>query len=109
MSLAIMIDDQEPGGLYVCVSGEASYETYWCPAIKALELKWAPYFQAGCSFGKEDWPEVSQEISQTRNWILRNLCEEGNPRYEWFCCRFDSIISEVELYFQSDGRQLWIG
>lgn len=36
MSAAIVIDDDYTDDFYVCVSGESSYEKYWCPAILCI-------------------------------------------------------------------------
>lgn len=39
------------------------------PAIEALGLKRAIYFQGGHIFENKDWPEVKAEMSQIRDWI----------------------------------------
>lgn len=109
MSVVIMIDDENTEDFYVCVSAEASYEENWCPAIEALQLKWAPYFQGGCFFDGKNWPEIRTELRQIEEWILVNRCKEDEALRMWYCQRFEDIISKVDEHFASDGRRLWIG
>lgn len=109
MTVAIMINDDKSDHFYVCVSTESSYEKYWCPAIAALGLYWAPYFQGGCVLEQEDWPQIKTELLLIEEWIRTNLCEHDNDLNQWFGQRFEDIISQVEEHFKSDGRRLWIG
>lgn len=111
MSVAIIIDSEEYEDFYICVSGEASYMKYWCPAIEALglALKWAPYFQSGCTFDKKDWPRIAKEMLLIKDWILTHLGEEEKQQAAWFCDRFDQIINQVNAHFMLDNRRLWIG
>lgn len=77
------------------VAPQHVFAEIWLPAIKALDLKWLPLFDAGYPFLKIDEDTILDIINEFKE-LREYFAHSENDTLSHIIIRFDKIISALE-------------
>ena len=109
MSVALSIQPRGTSGAAartVPVATQDVFKRYWLPGSEALGLKWVPLFETGIPLGKDDIPDVLQELRALHSWTRVQAPETG----AMIGARLERLITELSALVESlEQVEVFIG
>ena len=102
MSVALSIQPRgTPGAAprIVPVATQDIFQRYWLPGSEALGLQWVPLFETGIPLGKDDVPDVLQELRALDDWTRVHAPETAaviGVRLEGLIAELSGLVGTLE-------------
>lgn len=106
VELTIKSDKAENGLDGVPIATNAAFKEFWLPGCSALNLQWVPLFIEGLDLERESLPDILNELSRLRSWMIQN--HSGKDR-DFLVDRLDRLSKKLTELQRTPKIEAWIG
>lgn len=82
------------------------FKEFWLPGCAALNLQWIPQFLEGLDLESEAIPDIVEELSRLRSWMIQN--HSGKNR-DSLVDRLDRLSNKLKEISGVPKFAAWIG
>lgn len=106
VELVIKSDEAQSGLDGVPIATNAAFKEFWLPGCKALNLQWIPLFIEGLDLERKSLPDILDELSRLRSWMIQN--HSGKER-DFLVDRLDRLSGKLTELQSAPKFNAWIG
>lgn len=90
----------------VPIATKAVFKEFWLPGCMALNLQWIPQFLEGLDLESESIPDIVEELSRLRSWMIQN---HSGKNKDFLVDRLDRLSSKLKEISSLPKLAAWIG